>query len=184
MGSGTARRVVFGIGRLGKFCCVELGPGSARTGKVRYGRHGELRKVCSGQPRRGTVWYGRQCEACCVSVRSVAAQYGRRGAILQGTLSQALETQGFIGQARLCVLVYVEFRLGLHGRHGGLSKFQVSRGTKRSVPVRQARLVRAIEDSYGESRLGRAGTEPERRKHFGLSIQITWIVPGQCTDRW
>ena len=27
------------------------------------------------------------------------------------------------------------------GRHGGARKFQVSRGTKRSVPVRQARLV-------------------------------------------
>ena len=32
-------------GRLGKFCCVELGPGSARTDKVRFGRIGEAGRV-------------------------------------------------------------------------------------------------------------------------------------------
>ena len=30
-------------GRLGKFCCVELGQGSARTGKARFGRRGVFR---------------------------------------------------------------------------------------------------------------------------------------------
>lgn len=60
MGSGTARRVVFGIGRLGKFCCVELGPGSARTGKVRRGRcgvfqFGKLRHGMFRQARNGML---------------------------------------------------------------------------------------------------------------------------------
>lgn len=42
-------------GRLGKFCCVELGPGSARTGKVRYGRQGTALRVKSriGELRNG-----------------------------------------------------------------------------------------------------------------------------------
>ena len=32
-------------GRLGKFCCVELGPGRTRTGKARFGRIGEAGRV-------------------------------------------------------------------------------------------------------------------------------------------
>lgn len=75
-------------GRLGKFCCVEPGPGSARTGKVRFGRIGEagrvtdrtveewqarrcMSRICkerfgvagmagSGRLRWGEEWYGRQ----------------------------------------------------------------------------------------------------------------------------
>lgn len=47
-------------GRLGKFCCVELGPGSARTGKVRRGRRGvfqfgKLRHGMFRQARNGML---------------------------------------------------------------------------------------------------------------------------------
>ena len=47
-------------GRLGKFCCVEPGPGSARTGKVRRGRcgvfqFGKLRHGMFRQARNGIL---------------------------------------------------------------------------------------------------------------------------------
>lgn len=49
-------------GRLGKFCCVELGPGSARTGKVRRGRcgvfrFGKLRHGMFRQARNGMLGF-------------------------------------------------------------------------------------------------------------------------------
>ena len=49
---------MFGIGRLGKFCCVEPGPGSARTGKVRFGRIGEAGRVTD---RTVEEWQARRC---------------------------------------------------------------------------------------------------------------------------
>lgn len=45
-------------GRLGKFCCVELGPGSARTGKVRRGRCGVFQ---FGKLRHGMFRQARRC---------------------------------------------------------------------------------------------------------------------------
>lgn len=134
---------------------------------------GEARSV---EERRILDWQARR-----VALHAGQSRNGRQGGVWNGFARKGSEWQAWKVRERPVVAHLVELS---SGRHGGARKFQVSRGTKRSVPVRQARLVRAIEDSYGESRLGRAGTEPERRKHFGLSIQITWIVPGQCTDRW
>lgn len=45
-------------GRLGKFCCVELEPGSARTDKVRFGRIGEVGRVTD---RTVEEWQARRC---------------------------------------------------------------------------------------------------------------------------
>lgn len=45
-------------GRLGKFCCVEPGPGSARTDKVRLGRIGEAGRITD---RTVEEWQARRC---------------------------------------------------------------------------------------------------------------------------
>ena len=74
MGSGTARRVVFGIGRLGKFCCVELGPGRTRTCKVSLGRIGEAGRVTC---RTVEEWQARRCmERLCKERFGVAGMEG------------------------------------------------------------------------------------------------------------
>lgn len=102
------------FGRLGKFCCVDPGPGSARTGKVRFGRHGELRKVCSGQPQRGTVWYG------------------RRGGSMRVVLVYGAQRHSTAGKRGLVVDWYCKLTLGKAGMAG--------EGNSRSVVVRNGQF--------------------------------------------
>lgn len=61
-------------GRLGKFCCVEPGPGSARTGKARFGRRGVFR---FGKLRYGMFRQARRCmERLCKERFGVAGMEG------------------------------------------------------------------------------------------------------------
>lgn len=63
-------------GRLGKFCCVEPGPGSARTDKVRFGRIGEAGRVTD---RTVEEWQATLALVWSVGVVQGAVWIGRRG---------------------------------------------------------------------------------------------------------
>ena len=79
-------------GRLGKFCCVEPGPGSARTDKVRFGRIGEAGRVTD---RTVEEWQARRCMSRICNERFGVAGMARWGA----------ECQFLVRQARRCEVV-------------------------------------------------------------------------------
>lgn len=80
-------------------------------------------------------------------------------------------------QARRCMPRFFKERLGVAG--------MACSGTERNGKFRSGRHGPARHRKVGQvkARYGKAGMEPERRKHFGLSIQNRRAFPGGRTDR-
>ena len=115
-------------GRLGKFCCVEPGPGSERAGKVRCGRIGEAGRVTD---RTVEEWQARRCmeqlckerfgvagmdgsgEAGCGAAGRVKFWQAWRGKEIPGQSWYETVSLGKAGEVGCAMLCSVVVRMGL-----------------------------------------------------------------------